>query len=124
MSVSDDNAIWLGGLFSAIDAKDTEAFLAYLTNDALFRFGSAPAVHGANEIRAAVNSFFQSIKGSCHQLKNSLADGSTLVCEGVVQYRRLDDREISLPFTNVFEFAGDLISEYKIYIDITPVFAD
>jgi len=26
-------------LFAAIDARDTEAFLAFLTEDAIFRFG-------------------------------------------------------------------------------------
>lgn len=123
MNESNDDPAWLNDLFSAIDAKDTDAFLAYLTDDAVFRFGSAPAVHGADAIRGAVGGFFQAIQSSRHRLINSLADGSTMVCEGEVQYRRLDDRDVTLPFTNVFELAGNLISHYKIYIDIAPLFA-
>ena len=38
-------------------------------------------------------------------------------------YRRHDGTEITLPFTNVFEYRGDLIAHYKIYIDIGPLYA-
>jgi hypothetical protein len=53
----------------------------------------------------------------------TLASGSTLVCEGEVTYRRQDDTEITLPFTDVFEYTDDLIAHYKIYIDIGPLYA-
>jgi hypothetical protein len=35
---------------------------------------------------------------------------------------RHDATEIALPFINVFEFDGDLISGYKIYMDIGPLY--
>lgn len=111
-------------LFSAIDRKDTDTFLDFLSEDAIFRFGSTPAVQGHDTIRAAVDGFFASIGGSKHQLLNTLADGALLVCEGEVCYRRLDETELTLPFTNVFETAGGLISCYKIYIDISPLYAE
>lgn len=115
---------WLGGLFAAIDSKDTQTFLEYLTDDALFRFGSAPAVRGAETIRSAVDGFFDTIKGSSHTLTNTLVSGSTLVCEGEVTYQRLNGSELTLPFVNVFELGGELISHYKIYIDIAPLYAE
>ena len=120
-SAAGDNA---GGVFAALDSKDTEAFVGYLTEDAAFRFGSAPTVRGRDAIRAAVDGFFGTIKACSHQVTNTLADGSTVVCEGEVTYRRLDDTEITLPFTDVFEYDNDLISHYKIYIDISPLYAD
>lgn len=113
-----------GGVFAAIDSKDAEAFVGFLTEDAVFRFGSAPAVHGRNAIRAAVDGFFGTIKACSHKIARTLADGSTLVCEGEVTYRRLDDTEITLPFADVFEYDADLISKYKIYIDISPLYAE
>jgi len=119
-----DGPEWLGSLFAAIDSKDTETFLEHLTDDALFRFGSAPAVHGAETIRSAVDGFFGTIKGSSHTLTNTLVSGSTLVCEGEVTYQRLNGSELTLPFTNIFELSGNLISHYKIYIDIAPLYAE
>jgi limonene-1,2-epoxide hydrolase len=120
---AENRAEWLSGLFSAIDSKDTSLFLAYLSDDATFRFGSAPAVMGQETIGAAVEGFFQTIDGSSHKLLITLAESSTLVCEGEVTYKRLDGNSLTLPFANVFEMAGERISVYKIYIDIAPLYA-
>jgi limonene-1,2-epoxide hydrolase len=113
----------LEGLFKSIDRKDTATFLSYITEDATFRFGSAPAVQGHEAIRAAVDGFFGSIAGSQHRILNTLSDDSTQVCEGEVTYTRHDNSELTLPFTNVFEIADDRVSHYKIYIDIAPLYA-
>ena len=121
---ADNNPAWLDGLFAAVDGKDVDAFLEFLTDDALFRFGSAPAVRGVETIRAALDGFFGTIQGLSHSLTNKLATGSTLVIEGEVTYTRLDDSELTLPFVNVFELDGDRISDYKIYIDIAPLYAE
>ena len=113
-----------GGMFAAIDAKDTTAFVGYLTADAVFRFGSAPAVEGRDAITAAVDGFFGTIAASSHRIDSTLQSGSTMVCEGDVTYTRLDGSSVTLPFADVFELDGDLISAYKIYIDIAPLFAE
>ena len=114
----------IGGLFAAIDAQDSAAFVAYLSDDAIFRFGSAPAVQGRSAVQAAVEAFFGSIAGLSHDIHKALRDGRTLVCEGEVTYTRHDGSTIAIPFADVFEYAGDKIAEYKIYIDIRPLYAD
>ena len=113
-----------GGLFAAIDANDAAAFVGYLTDDAVFRFGSAPAVKGRAAIQEAVGGFFETIAGCSHTVTNKLGQGTTLVCEGEVSYRRHNGTEITLPFTDVFEYDGDLIGQYKIYMDISPLYAE
>jgi limonene-1,2-epoxide hydrolase len=110
-----------GGMFAAIDRKDSTAFVGYLTDDAVFRFGSAPAVHGRDAIQAAVDAFFDSIAASAHSIRQTLTSGNTRVCEGEVTYTRLDGGSVTLPFADVFEYNGDRIAEYKIYIDIAPL---
>ncbi len=114
----------LPGLFEAVDAKDTDAFLGYLTRDARFRFGSAPELRGHDAIRGGVDTFFASIDGSSHALKNVLGNERTLVCEGEVSYTRHDRSKVSLPFVNVFDLEGEQIANYRIYIDIAPLHAD
>ena len=113
-----------GDMFAAIDAQDGAAFVAYLTEDAIFRFGSAPPVQGRSSILAAVEGFFATIAGCKHTIFNSLRQDDTVVCEGEVAYQRHDGREVILPFTDVFEYSGDLISQYKIYIDVSPLYAE
>ncbi len=112
-----------GGLFAAIDAKDGAAFVAYLTENAIFRFGSAPPVQGRDAIQAAVEGFFATIAGCSHSVDNKLRQGDTVVCEGIVTYTRHDGSEIELPFTDVFEYEGILIAHYKIYMDVAPLYA-
>ena len=124
MTAADAAGSDTGGLFAAIDANDAASFVSYLTEDAVFRFGSAPQVVGREAIREAVAGFFGTIAGCRHTISNSLRSGSTLVCEGEVTYRRHDGSEISLPFTDIFEYDGDLIAHYKIYMDIGPLYAD
>ncbi len=113
-----------GDLFAAIDANDAAAFVGFLTADAVFRFGSAPAVVGRDAIRAAVEGFFSTIAGCSHHVNKTLESGATLLCEGDVTYRRHNGSEITLPFADVFEYDGELISAYKIYMDIGPLYAE
>lgn len=114
----------LNALFSAIDSLDTSAFLGFLAEDARFRFGSNPYVSGHDAIRDAIDGFFGTIAGCEHRLLNTLQADDTLVCEGEVTYQRRDGSSLCLPFTNVFETRDDLIHDYKIYIDIAPLYAE
>ena len=113
----------LADLFAAIDARDTERFLAFLTDEAYFRFGSTPPAQGKEAIRDAVGGFFSSIAGCRHSVARVVAEGDVLICEGEVTYTRHDSSEITLPFANVFELDGELISAYKIYADASPLYA-
>jgi len=124
MTVDDATRARLDDLFASIDAMDTGRFLRFLTNDAVFRFGSAPSVRGREAIRAAVDDFFSTLAGCRHVLTRIFADNGTIVCEGEVTYTRQDDTEVSLPFANIFEFEGDLIAHYKIYADAGPLYAE
>jgi ketosteroid isomerase-like protein len=124
VSESDAAGHETGGLFAAIDANDAAAFVGFLTDDAVFRFGSAPPVQGRSAIQAAVDGFFGTIAGCSHNVQKVLGSGSTQVCEGDVTYRRQDGTEITLPFTDVFEYDGGLIAHYKIYMDISPLYAE
>lgn len=118
-----DRGKLLAELFAAIDAKDTAAFLATLSPTAVFRFGASAPVRGKDAIASAVDGFFSSVSGIRHELKNQLRDGSLLACEGEVHYTRHDGSTITLPFADFFDFDGDLISGYRIYIEIAPLYA-
>ena len=115
--------VMLRDLFAAIDRKDTEAFVEFLTEDAKFRFGSSPPAVGSDAIAKAVGGFFQSIADLKHEIDRTIREGDTLVCEGSVTYTRHDGSTIALPFANVFELADEKIADYKIYMDIGPLHA-
>ena len=123
MSAGATHAIDFEELFASIDRMDTEGFLAFIRPDGRFRFGSAPAVQGHAAIGEAVGGFFSSIAGLKHDLQRVITDDNVVLVEGVVTYTRHDGSTIALPFADVFEIGGGVISDYRIYMDIGPLYA-
>jgi len=120
---SSSGGVDFGKLFVSIDAMDTEGFLAFIAPEGEFRFGSTPPVRGRDAIRAAVGSFFSSFAALRHDLQRLVVEDNTVVCEGEVTYTRHDGSVITLPFCNVFETDDGLISLYRVYIDVAPLYA-
>jgi limonene-1,2-epoxide hydrolase len=114
----------LDALFTSIDSKDVNGFLDFLTETASFRFGSSPAVRGHEAIAETVGAFLDSLGGLSHRLTAVATRGDTLFCEGETTYTRKDGREVVVPFADVFEYEGDKIAEYKIYADVSPLYAE
>ncbi len=123
MSATDNIAHKIDALFASIDQNDTEAFLGFLTDDAEFRFGSAPPVQGRDAIGRAVSEFFASIAGCTHVLSETWTGPDSFACEGEVTYERIDGSRITLPFADMFSLRGEKICGYRVYIDIAPLFA-
>jgi ketosteroid isomerase-like protein len=119
----DDLHGWLTDVFASVDAMDSDRFVEFLSADAEFRFGSAPAVTGRDDIAAAVAGFFETIDGCSHEVSGAWTGPDAVVCEGTVTYRRKDGSQISLPFVDVFDMDHDRIRKYKIYIDVGPLYA-
>lgn len=113
---------WLAELFRAIGRKDIDAYLAFMTPDAVFRFGSAPGIKGHDAIRAAVADFYDTFDSLSHELDRAWSGPDTLVVEGRTTYRRHDGSRVTVPFADVFELEGDRIALYAIYADIAPLY--
>ena len=118
-----DRKEWLQFLFDKIDEMDIEAFLSFLTDDVRFRFGNGPEVVSKEEVKAVVAGFFKSIKGSRHRILEFWDQSNTIICEGEVAYTRHNNSKITIPFVNIFKMRSDNISNYLIYIDITPLYS-
>ena len=123
MKYTGDVRDWLGQLFRSIDDNDVDAFVAFMTPDCTYRFGSAPPLEGRAAVHAATVEFFSTIRGLGHVLHRHWQDGASVVCEGSVTYHRHDGSEITLPFCNVLVLDDGLIRRYSIYADITPLYA-
>lgn len=114
---------WLEKIGKTIDAKDAAGFADFITEDGAFRFGNAEDVKGRKAIADYVAYFFTMIKSSEHEIVKFWEDDNSIVWQGRVNYTRLDDRKVPVNFTNILYMKGDLISDYLIYIDNTPLFA-
>jgi ketosteroid isomerase-like protein len=114
---------WVKRLFAAIDGKDADAFVAFLTEDAVFRFGNAAPVSGRAAIREVLVGFFGSIRALRHQVTESWVLPDVAVAIGQVTYTRLDGSELSVPFADVFKMRKKLVHEYLIYVDASRLYA-
>jgi ketosteroid isomerase-like protein len=113
---------WLEKIGMVIDAQDSDAFASYFTEDGIFRFGNNDPVQGKQNIRNYVAQFFTLIDNSKHKVINFWEKDDSIVWQGEVLYTRLDVKKVNINFTNILYMKGDLIKEYLIYIDITPLF--
>ena len=118
-----EDAGWVKRLFSSIDNMDTEAFLSFLEDDALFRFGSEQVVTSKEAIRETIGGFCASIKGLRHDILEIWFEAGTVICRGEVTYTRIDDSDVTLPFVDILRMRGKRIGEYLIYIDIKPLYS-
>ena len=114
---------WVRQLFQTIDAKDTDGFLSFLSDDAQLRFGSAPVVVGKDAIREAIDGFFAGIAGLRHHIARTWVHPDSVICQGEVTYTRTDRSQVTLPFVNLFAMEGDHIEEYLVYIDLAPLYS-
>ena len=113
-------------LFAALDAGDIESVLGLMTEDVAFRFGSADPVVG----HAAMAAQFALMAGAIASLSHRLLAVWTtaepdpaVICEMTVTYRRHDGSQVMLPCANVFRLQDGRVADYRIYMDVNPVFA-
>jgi SnoaL-like domain len=112
---------WLEKLFASIDARQTRAFVGFLCEDAVFRYGSNPEVHGREAIAHCVDQVFATFRASEHELQRHWDIADCRIAQGIVTYTRLDDAKVSLPFCNVLTMRGDFAARYEIFVDPTPL---
>jgi ketosteroid isomerase-like protein len=113
----------VAAIFADIDAFDPDKFVAHLTPEATFRFANADPVTGRAAVKEAVAGFFSSIAGLTHHILNVYEVGDIVIAQINVEYRRLDGKSVTVPNADILVFDGDLVRDWQIYIDVTPVYA-
>lgn len=114
---------WIDALFAAIDGKDAENFVGFLTEDACFAFGNLPALAGRAAIRDFVAAFFAGIRAVSHRVPDVWQADDTVICRGEVTYTRHDGSTLTVPFANIFRMAGGKVRDYRIYADASALHA-
>jgi ketosteroid isomerase-like protein len=107
-------------VFAALDAKDPDALAAHMSEDVRLRLGNQDVVEGKAATSQAFASSISRIRHEIHSLWN--VDG-VVIAEMDVHYERLDGGKLTLPCCNVFRMRDGLVSDYRVYMDIGPVFA-
>jgi len=123
-TAGDNTAEVVIGRCQAADAAlDADGFVALLTPDVVFRMANQPEMHGRDAVRAAVAALFEQLQAIRHRTIHRWEDGAQVALRAEVTFRRKDGREFVLPYANTLTIrATGLISEYRIHIDVGPLF--
>jgi ketosteroid isomerase-like protein len=110
------------GLFAAIDGRDVDGFMGWLTDDCTFTYGSQAPVRGSADVRSMVEGFLAGFAAVEHRVESSWEAEGAAITEGTVTYTAADGRSTTLPYCNVLRLADDgRIRQYSVYIDPTPL---
>ena len=111
-------------MFEEIDRMDADAWAEHLAPDAVMRFGNADPVHGRDACRDALAAFYGQIHGLSHHMLEQWEQGEATIVEATVTYTRTDAVEVAVPVVTIYRTDGnDQIADYRVYIDLGPVFA-
>jgi ketosteroid isomerase-like protein len=111
-------------MFADIERMDARAWAEYLAPDAVMRLGNDDPIYGRDGCRAALESFYARIDGLRYDLVELWEHGEATIVEASVTYTRSDGLEVTVPVVTIYRSdANDLISDYRVYTDIAPVFA-
>ncbi len=111
-------------LLHSIDNRDIDAFMTFLADDVVFRFGNADPVNGKAAVCEVVDGFFGSINSLHHDLERVWNEDDAIICHGNVTYTRHDLSTLRVPFANVLLIRDDLIAEYLIFVDTSELYSE
>jgi ketosteroid isomerase-like protein len=109
-------------IFAAFDSKDIDALAALVTDDVRLQIGNADVVNGKSDFVQALQAFVMSVARFRHTVTHVWSDVDAVIAELRVHYTRLDGTELTLPCCNVFRFRDGAVADYRVYMDITPVY--
>lgn len=98
-----------------------QALSGFLADRLIFRIGNAEPIQGKNNVIAANKAFFESIGDMSHRIDGIWSSGENIICNGFVNYKRLDGGGYSAPFAIVLTIRNNLITEYLVYADISEL---
>jgi ketosteroid isomerase-like protein len=113
-------------MFATSDSGNIDGLLGFLTDDVVLVFGNADAVRGKAAVEAQSRQVTSRLKGVRHEIHDIWQVGENadvVIARMTVHYSRLDGSIVSLPCCNIFRMRSDLVADYRIYMDVNPVFA-
>lgn len=106
-----------------VDRMDAKAFASHLAEDCTLRYANNDEVVGRDAIEVAIAGFFSTIKGIRHHIVEHWDVDDTTIVQLEATYTRMDDRQVTLPAVTIYRRGADLIDEYRVYVDLSPVYA-
>ncbi len=119
---------WVVDFFRAIDSMDVSTLTKAFAEDGTFRFGNSETAVGRQQVEQSLAAFFSMIEGLSHDITGAWSGdwegGEVKIVEAEVTYTRKDGTSTqALPVTSTIRMDGDGIKNYRVFMDLAPLFA-
>jgi ketosteroid isomerase-like protein len=109
-------------VFQTVDSMRPDSIAGLFAEDARMVFGNAEPLVGREAITAGIQGFFSTINALQHQIVNEWCIGADTIAETEVTYRRLDDKNVTVPVVSIWHTHDGLIEDYRVFFDLAPVY--
>ena len=110
-------------LFTDIDSMEPDRFAQHLAGDVTMRFGNADPVHGRDAVHDVWAGFCEGVDGVSHSGLRRWESEEGTVAEADVTYTKQDGSTVTVPVVTIYREGDDGIDDYRVFIDLAPLFA-
>ena len=110
-------------VYEAVDSRDEQRLLPFLAENCAFVYGNSEPVIGRADAAEASKNFMALIAGIKHQLLDVWGFDDVIVSRLEVTYTRKDGSTLTVPAVTIWRMHIRQIDDYRIYIDVAPLFA-
>jgi ketosteroid isomerase-like protein len=110
-------------VFTAIDAGAIDEAIKYFSSDIMIQFANIGPLTGPAAFADLYEQFAGTVQGVRHDIHNIwsvVENPDAAVSQATAHYTLHNGNQVSLPCCNIFRLSGGLISEYRVFMDITP----
>jgi limonene-1,2-epoxide hydrolase len=105
-------------LIKANEARDIDALLAVLTDDARYENVPMSVLTGHDEIRSMLEGFLASAKEVAWEVLHQVEQGNVVMNERVDRFVMADGKNVALRVAGVFEIRDGKVSVWRDYFDL------
>jgi ketosteroid isomerase-like protein len=109
-------------VYEAVDSKDEQRLARFLTETCTFVYANSDPVIGRANIAESSKNFMALIAGIKHQLLDVWAFNDVIVSRLDVTYTRKGESTLTVPAVTIWRMRAGQIDDYRIYIDVAPLF--
>ena len=112
---------FIENLYKAVDNKNVDDLSVFLSDKVRFCIANHEPINGKEAALKANQAFFSNITSMTHHIDNIWEQDDDVICNGSVDYIRLDGSAFSAPFATILKLQTDKIVDYLVYADISQL---
>jgi ketosteroid isomerase-like protein len=112
-------------LFEATDRGELDRVTSYLDENVVVRLSNREPICGATayaELYGQVAGTLAGLRHEIHDIWSTAEDETVWIVQMTVHYTRVDRHTVSLPCCNILRFSDGRVADYRVFMDMTPVF--